>query len=140
MVESVVGRRFVVPAGAVTAVRVAVAAVWAYEGLWCKVLGGAPGQRAIIASLPGLPGGLVTTVLVGFGLLELLLALWVLSGVRARLAAYAQLVVLVAANGGGLLVAGDRIADPGLLLTQNAVLLAAAWLVGRTGQEGAGHA
>ena len=135
MVDVVAGRRSVVPAGAVTLLRVAVAVVWAYEGVWCKLFGRAPEQRAIIASLPGLPGGLVTPVLVGFGLLELLLGLWVLSGVRARLAAYAQLLVLVAANGGGLLVAGDRIADPGLLLTQNAVLLAAAWLVGRAGHE-----
>jgi uncharacterized membrane protein YphA (DoxX/SURF4 family) len=130
-----VGRRLVVPAGAVTAVRVAVAVVWWYEGLWCKVLGAAPDQRAIIASLPGLPGGLVSAVLVGFGLLEILLGLWVLSGVRAHLAAYAQLLVLVAANGGGLLVAGERIVDPGLMLTQNAVLLAAAWLVARAGDE-----
>ena len=30
----------------------AVVLVWLYQGLWCKVLGGCPGHRAIVAALP----------------------------------------------------------------------------------------
>jgi AbrB family looped-hinge helix DNA binding protein len=35
--------------------RLAVALVWLYQGLWCKVLGRCPGHRAIVEAVPGLP-------------------------------------------------------------------------------------
>ena len=34
-----------------------VALLWFYEGLWCKVLGRRDDQRAIVDSVPFLPGG-----------------------------------------------------------------------------------
>jgi hypothetical protein len=37
-------------------VRCAIAAVWVYEGLWCKVLGRTPYQRAIVEAVPLLVG------------------------------------------------------------------------------------
>jgi uncharacterized membrane protein YphA (DoxX/SURF4 family) len=111
------------------AVRAAVAAVWLYEGLWCKVFGGAPDQRWIVASVPALPPAWVTATLVGLGVVETAIALWVLSGLEARTAAYVQTGLLVLFNAGGLLFAGARIAEPGRMLTQNALLLAAVWLL-----------
>ena len=123
----------------VKAARLAVAAVWLYEGLWCKLLAGAPDQRAIVASVPGVPSSGVTAVLVGLGAVETAIALWVLTGVRPRAAAWVQTGLLVALNAGGLLFAGARIAEPGRLLTQNAVLVAAAWLLARESVRRAGH-
>jgi hypothetical protein len=113
----------------VKAVRAAVAAVWLYEGLWCKILAGAPDQRLIVASVPAIPPAWVTAALVGLGVVETAIALWVLSGVGVRAAAYVQTGLVVVFNAGGLLFAGARIAEPGRMLTQNAVLVAVVWLL-----------
>jgi hypothetical protein len=109
--------------------RWAVAAVWVYEGFYCKVLGGAVDQRAIVASVPGLPAGWVTAALVTIGLLETALGGWALSGVRARAAAVVQTAVVVWFNAGGLFFAGREIVEPGRLLVQNAVFLALVWVL-----------
>jgi uncharacterized membrane protein YphA (DoxX/SURF4 family) len=114
-----------------TAVRTAVAAVWVYEGLWCKVLGMDAGHRSIVADVPGLPTSRVTAALIGIGAVETAVGAWVMTGVQARLAAWVQTGLLVAVNAGGLAFAGDRIARPGRMLAQNAVLLAAAWSLTR---------
>jgi uncharacterized membrane protein YphA (DoxX/SURF4 family) len=122
--------------GAVTVARAAVAAVWWYEGLWCKVFGADPSQRAIVADLPNLPTVWVTAVVVGIGLAETALGGWVLSGAQPRLAAIVQTGLLVAFNAGGLLFAGSRIPDPGRMVTQNAALLALVWLLAREPADG----
>ena len=109
--------------------RFAVAAVWLYEGLWCKILGGDGEQRAILAAVPLLPARLVPAALVGAGLAETAIAAWVLSGRRARAAALTQTALLVAFNAGGLCFAAGRITDAGRMLTANAALLALAWLL-----------
>jgi uncharacterized membrane protein YphA (DoxX/SURF4 family) len=109
--------------------RAAVAAVWLYEGLWCKILGADANQRSIVAGVPGLPAAWVTAALVGIGVLETAVGGWVLSGAKARLAALVQTGLLAVFNAGGLVFAGARIAEPGRMLTQNAVLLAVVWLL-----------
>ncbi|MEV4135752.1 DoxX-like family protein [Dactylosporangium sp. NPDC049742] len=107
------------------AARAAVAAVWLYEGLWCKLLHGDPDQEKIVAAAPLLGPAALT----GIGLVEVALAAWVLTGRWPRAAAATQTVLLVAFNAGGLLFAGDHIADAGRMLTSNAALLALAWLL-----------
>lgn len=118
--------------------RWALAAVWLYEGLWCKVIDGS--QRAIVAEVPLLPAPLVTAALVVIGLAETALAGWVLTGRHARAAAVTQTVLLVAFNAGGLLFAGEHITDPGRMLTANAALLALAWLLASGRRAGPGAA
>ncbi|GAB3851597.1 DoxX-like family protein [Dactylosporangium cerinum] len=107
--------------------RAAVAAVWLHEGLWCKVLTG--DQLSVVAAVPFLPPALAPAALIGLGVAETALAVWVLTGRRARAAAIVQTVLLVAFNAGGLLFAADQIADAGRMLTANAALLALAWLL-----------
>jgi len=109
--------------------RLAVALVWLYQGLWCKLLGRCPGHRAIVQAVPGLAGGAGTAVLLGLGTIETGLALWVLSGWRPRWAAAAQTLLLVGMNGGGLLWGRGHIADPGAMITQNLAFLTLAWVV-----------
>ncbi|MBW8877164.1 MAG: DUF3419 family protein [Acidobacteria bacterium] len=117
--------------------RLAVALVWLYQGLWCKLLGRCPGHRAIVQAVPWLAGGAGTVVLAGLGTIEVGLAVWVLSGWRPRLAALAQTLLLVGMNGGGLLWGREHIADPGAMITQNLAFLTLAWLVaGRTAERG----
>jgi len=113
------------------AARAAVAVVWWYEGLWCKILGADGNQRSIVAGVLGLPAPWVTVALVGIGVIETAVGVWVLSGARPRLAALVQTGLLVAFNAGGLLFSVPRIAEPGRMLTHNAVLLAVVWLLAR---------
>ena len=109
--------------------RLAVALVWLYQGLWCKLLGGCPGHREIVDAVPWLGEGGGTVFFYGLGALETGLALWVLSGWRPRTAALVQTALLVAMNGGGLLWGREHIADPGAMLTQNFAFLTLAWIV-----------
>ncbi|HEX3128242.1 MAG TPA: DoxX-like family protein [Thermoanaerobaculia bacterium] len=115
--------------------RLAVALVWLYQGLWCKLLGGCPGHRAIVEAMPWLGPGGGAILLAGLGLLETGLAAWVLSGWRLRAAALVQTILLVAMNGGGLLWGREHIADPGAMLTQNFAFLTLAWIVAGTGRR-----
>jgi hypothetical protein len=109
--------------------RLAVALVWLYQGLWCKLLGRCPGHRAIVQAVPGLSGGAGAVVLAGLGTIEVGLAVWVLSGWRPRWAAAAQTLLLVGMNGGGLLWGREHIADPGAMITQNLAFLTLVWLM-----------
>jgi DoxX-like family/Protein of unknown function (DUF3419) len=109
--------------------RLAVALVWLYQGLWCKLLGRCPGHLAIVQGVPGFGGRTGLLVVLGLGTIETGLALWVLSGRRPYWAALAQTALLAGMNGGGLLWGRSHIADPGAMLTQNLAFLTLAWLV-----------
>ncbi len=116
--------------------RLAVALVWLYQGLWCKMLGRCPGHRAIVEALPGLDERAGAVALAALGTIEIGLALWVLSAWRPRLAAAAQTLLLVVMNGGGLLWGREHIADPGAMITQNLAFLTLVWLVaGRAAKQ-----
>jgi uncharacterized membrane protein YphA (DoxX/SURF4 family) len=123
----------------VGAARTAVASVWLYEGLWCKLLAADAGQRAIVASAPAI-GGAAGFALAAIGVAETALAGWVLSGRARRLAAVVQTALLVVFNAGGLLFGAGRISEPGRMLTANAALLAAAWLLARGAAQEHHHA
>ena len=112
-----------------TLARAAIALVWLYHGLWCKVLGRCPEQAAIVAAVPGLEAGLAVWAVRALGLGETALAAWVLSGRAPRLAALVQTVLLVLMNGGGLVWGRAHIADPGAMIVQNLAFLALVWLV-----------
>jgi S-adenosylmethionine:diacylglycerol 3-amino-3-carboxypropyl transferase len=109
--------------------RLAVALVWLYQGLWCKLLGRCPGHLAIVQAVPGLGGRTGIFMVMGLGAIETGLALWVLSGRRPYLAAAAQTALLLGMNGGGLLWGRGHIADPGAMITQNFAFLTLAWVV-----------
>lgn len=109
--------------------RAAVASVWLYEGLWCKILRVDPDQRAIVAAVPGPPAAVLRGALTAIGAVETGVAGWVISGRARRGAAVAQTGLIVFLNAGGLAVGRDRIAHPARMLATNAVLVAAAWLL-----------
>ncbi|HEV8113486.1 MAG TPA: DoxX-like family protein [Planctomycetota bacterium] len=109
--------------------RLAVALVWLYQGLWCKLLLADPAQLDILRGVPWLGENHALFGLRAFGVFEVGLALWVLSGWRPFASALAQTALLVAMNGGGLLWSGEQIAHPGAMLTQNFVFLCLAWIV-----------
>ncbi|MGF1426665.1 DoxX-like family protein [Kitasatospora sp. LaBMicrA B282] len=108
---------------------VAVALMWGYEGLWCKIFPGRADQRAIVAGLPGLPAGAVTPLLIALGLAELAIGAWALSGWQARTAALVQTLLVVGFNAGGLLFGAAQIPEPGRLVVQDLAFLALIWTV-----------
>ena len=109
--------------------RVAIALVWIYQGLWCKILGFEPRHRKIVESTPFLSPARARQALVALGLLECFMAAWALSGLHQFEAAVAQTLLLVSMNAAGLRWARSLISDPIAMLLQNFVFLLLAWIV-----------
>jgi DoxX-like family len=107
----------------------AVAAVWLYEGLWCKLLGGVPSQVAVVEAVPFFDRRTAAWLLRALGVVECGLAVWVLSGRRPFLAAAAQTALLATMNSGGLLWARGIIPDPPGMIVKNVAFLVLAWVV-----------
>lgn len=105
----------------------AVAAVWLYQGLWCKVVRAHTHHEAIVADVPfvGSAHARAATMTIGSG--EVALAAWVISGHAPVRAAATQTALLLGMNAGGLLFARERIAAPGRMLLRNVGFLVAIW-------------
>ena len=67
-------------------------------------------------------------LLFAIGGAEMALASWILSGWKARVF-WAQALLLVLMNGGGLIWGRAAIVDPAPVVIHNAVLLALAWTI-----------
>ena len=109
-------------------IHVAVSCVWLYEGLWCKLLNGEPRQVQVVEAVPryGPRVGLVFLKLLG--IIEVGLALWILSGVAPLVCALVQTVLLIALNACGLLWARHIIHDPAGMVVKNFAFLVLAWV------------
>lgn len=108
-------------------IRPAVAAVWLYEGLWCKLLRGQRHEFAVVEAVPIFGPRLGAQFLMTLGLIEVVIAGWVLSGQTARLAALVQTLLLVALNASGLLWARHIIPDPAGMIVKNFAFLLLVW-------------
>jgi uncharacterized membrane protein len=105
--------------------RVAVALVWLYQGLWHKILAVDARHLEIVASAPSfLPPRLALGMIGG---LETLFAISILARWRQPLFAWLQIGMLVAMNAAGILFAGDKIPDIGGMLTMNLVFALTIW-------------
>jgi uncharacterized membrane protein YphA (DoxX/SURF4 family) len=109
-------------------IRAAVAAVWLYEGLWCKLLGGEPHQLEVVQAVPRLGPRVGALFLTLLGAVETGLALWALSGVAAVPCAVAQTLLLVTLNANGLLWARKIIHDPAGMVVKNFSFLVLVWV------------
>ena len=109
-------------------IRLAVAAVWLYEGLWCKLLGREPRQLQIVQSVPRLGPIAGATFLKLLGAVETVVALWALSGIAPFWCAIVQTALLVTLNVNGILWARKLIHDPGGMLVKNFAFLVLAWV------------
>lgn len=113
-----------------TVIRLAVAAVWMYEGLWSKLLGRAARQNQVVAAVPVFGPRFGRTFLMMLGLVEVSLALWVLSGVLPGMCSVTQVALLIALNTNGLLWARHIIHDPAGMVIKNLAFLVLAWACG----------
>lgn len=106
-----------------------VAAVWLWEGFWCKVLGRNRHEFEVVEQVPGVSRALLHDLLRLLGVVETLLGLWVLSGWWPITAALVQTALLVGLNSAGIYFSGQRIPDPVGMVLKNAALLLLAWVV-----------
>jgi len=109
-------------------IRGAVAAVWFYEGLWCKLLRGEPREFEIVRAVPRYGETFGVPFLLLLGVVEVVIGLWVLSGVAAQLCALAQTLLLVSLNANGWIWARHLIQDPNGMLVKNFAFLVLAWV------------
>ena len=111
----------------------AVAAVWLYEGLWCKLLGGQPHQRQVVEAVPRFGPQVGAGFLVVLGIVEVLIAIWILIRVAPLACAITQTALLAALNACGLAWGRQHIPDPAGMVIKNFAFLVLAWV-------SAGHA
>jgi len=70
--------------------------VWIVNGLFCKVLNLVPRHQEIVARILGNNQARLLTVLIGVS--EIAIAVWILSGIRKRLNAITQILVIATMN------------------------------------------
>jgi uncharacterized membrane protein YphA (DoxX/SURF4 family) len=114
-------------------IRSAVAAVWVYEGLWCKLLGGAPDQRRVVEAVPRLGPRTGASFLLALGAVETALGAWVLSGLAPVPCALVQTLLLVTLNANGIVWARRLIHDPAGMVVKNFAFLVLAWVAATLG-------
>ena len=104
------------------------AAVWLYEGLWCKLLRGQPHELEVVEAVPYFGPASGAVFLQVLGVAEVALAAWALSAAAPLQCAEAQTLLLVALNGGGLLWARRIIHDPAGMVVKNFAFLVLVWV------------
>jgi uncharacterized membrane protein YphA (DoxX/SURF4 family) len=105
--------------------RLLIASVWIFHGLFSKLLDGIPRHREIVGRILGQEHARPVTVAVG--VMEILLGLWVLSRILPRACAAVQTLAILSMNALEILRARDLlISAPGMLVL-NAGFLALAW-------------
>lgn len=110
--------------------RVSIAAVWLYEGLWCKVMGMMPSQLAIVTELPGFSRERATLLWKSVGAVEIFLGLWVLTGVHPGWCALGEVMLLLVMNANALLWARHLVFDPVGMVLKNVSFLMLVWVCG----------
>jgi hypothetical protein len=73
-----------------------IAAVWVANGLFCKVLNLVPRHQQIVARILGDDYARPLTLLIGLS--EIGMAIWILSGIKSRLNAILQILIIATMN------------------------------------------
>lgn len=108
--------------------RCAIALVWFYQGMWCKVLGRTPRHAQVVEAAPLFTVASAHIFLVSLGWFETLLGVAVLSGRFPQLTAMTEIGLLVGMNTGGLLWASKIIPDPAGMIVQNFAFAVLIWI------------
>ena len=81
------------------------ATVWIANGLLCKVLNLVPRHQEIVERILDIENGRLLTFYIGFA--EIGMAIWILSGIRSRLNAVIQIIIIAIMNTLEFLLAPD---------------------------------
>jgi DoxX-like protein len=111
-------------------IRASVAAVWLYEGLWCKILGRVQAQLEVVTAVPRLGPRFGVPFLKALGILEVALAVWVMAGITPGRCAMVQTALLVVLNANGLVWARRIIHEPAGMVVKNVAFLVLVWVCG----------
>ena len=122
--------RFALPFPPLIVIRVSIAAVWVYEGVWCKILGRATSQMKVVEAVPWLGARFGLVFLKALGAVEFALAVWVMWGVLPGPCAIAQTALLLTLNANGLLWARHVIHEPAGMIVKNIAFLVLVWVCG----------
>ena len=82
-----------------------IAAIWLLNGLFCKLLNLVPRHQQIVARILGNEHALFFTKIIGVS--EILMAVWILSGIKTRLNAAVQITIIGVMNTIEFFVASD---------------------------------
>lgn len=77
-------------------IRIFIALVWLGNGLLCKVLNWVPRHQQIVGEIMGAAHAPLLNKLIGIS--EIFMAIWVLSGIKPRECAVAQIAVVLSMN------------------------------------------
>ena len=86
----------------------AIALVWLINGLFCKLLNFVPRHQMIVSRILGEKYSFAATKVIGG--MELLMVVWILSGIKSKLCAYTQIAIVAT------MVTVESILTPDLLL------------------------
>jgi hypothetical protein len=111
-------------------IRASVAAVWLYEGLWCKLLGRVQSQVQVVTAVPRLGPRYGLLFLKGLGVVEVGLAAWVMAGIAPGLCAIVETALLILLNANGLVWARRIIHEPAGMVVKNIAFLVLVWVCG----------
>ena len=111
-------------------IRASVAAVWLYEGLWCKILGRVQSQVEVVTAVPKLGPRFGAAFLKVLGVVEVALAVWVVTGVAPGTCAIVQTALLIVLNANGLVWARRIIHEPAGMVIKNIAFLVLVWVCG----------
>jgi hypothetical protein len=89
------------------AFRLIFAIVWLVNGIWCKILDSVPRHREIVARILGEEHSLLLTRMIGVG--EVVMALWILTGIRWKWSCAAQIAAVAVMNVIEFLVVPDML-------------------------------
>ena len=84
------------PVKTIISCRLFFAAIWLVNGVWCKLLDGVPRHREIVARILGEEHAEVLTRLIGAG--EVLIAVWILTGIRWKWSCAFQILLVLTMN------------------------------------------
>ena len=113
--------------------RVFLASVWIFHGLYSKVLDRIPRHRLIVARVLGERFSAAAKLIGG---LEIAMGLWILSGIQPIVCASAQTVSLVSMNVLEIWLARDLLISPLGMAVLNAGFLALGWWWALAGARG----
>ena len=111
-------------------IRASIAAVWLYEGLWCKLLGRVHSQVEVVTAVPRLGPRFGGPFLKVLGIVEVALAVWVVAGIAPATCTIVQTALLVTLNANGLLWARRIIHEPAGMIVKNIAFLVLVWVCG----------
>jgi len=109
-------------------IRAGIAAVWLYEGLYCKILGRVGSQLQVVTAVPRVGPRLGPPFLKALGVFEVALAVWVMAGVAPSPCGLVETVSLVTLNAAGLLWARRIIHEPAGMVVKNIAFLVLVWV------------